>query len=103
MRQVSNPGRPARLASVFALAAGLAVAWLDTRSHWDDTGITAGCVFFSSAIAAGAGARPWLTILLTAGPIVVAEIAGGYGVLIAVGLAAVGAFVGWAVRRVLVH
>jgi hypothetical protein len=82
-----------------ALAAGAAITWMDTRPGWDDAGITAGCVFLASALTSVAGARPWLVVLLVAGPMVGAEIAGGYGVLIAVVIAAFGAAVGWSTRR----
>jgi hypothetical protein len=103
MRRLLSQTRLAWLASAFALAAGLAVAWMDTRPLWDDAGITAGCVFLASALAAGAGAMPWLVILLTAGPLVAVEIGGGSGVLIAAVVAAFGAAVGWSLRRVMVR
>ncbi len=93
----------AYVASLVALVSGVAIAWMDTRPGWDDAGITAGCLFLASALTSGAGAWPWLVVLLVAGPMVGAEIAGGYGVFIAVAIAALGAAIGWGVRRVVVR
>jgi hypothetical protein len=102
MRRLTLQSGLAWLASAFALAAGLAIAWMDTRPHWDDAGITAGCMFVASALAAGAGAIPWLVIVLTAGPLVAAEIGAGSGVVIVALVAAIGAAAGWSLRRVMV-
>ena len=33
-----------------ALAAGLAIGWIDSRPGWNDTGVTAGLIFISSFI-----------------------------------------------------
>src|SRR5579871_6862609 len=33
-----------------AIALGLAIAWVDSRPRWDDTGITVGVLFITSAI-----------------------------------------------------
>ena len=50
-----------RVVFALAIAAGLAIAYVDSRPHWDDTGITV----FSMVIAAGicglvAPRKPWL-------------------------------------------
>jgi uncharacterized membrane protein len=45
---------------LLAIALGLAIAWVDSRPHWDDTGITAGCLFLAAALMGFAGPRsPW--------------------------------------------
>ncbi|HEX5240056.1 MAG TPA: hypothetical protein VFW20_03575 [Candidatus Limnocylindrales bacterium] len=87
---------------VGAVAAGLVIAWLDSRPSWDDTGITVGLLFVASAAAAFvAGRRPWLWALLVGGPLPLIEIAmdGTLASLIALTFGAVGAALGWAIRR----
>jgi hypothetical protein len=50
---------------VLALALGLAIAWIDSRPHWDDAGITAGLLLLSAATCTLlAPRRPWLVGLL---------------------------------------
>jgi hypothetical protein len=40
--------------STLAFCAGLAIAWIDTRPHWDDTGITVGVLLAIPFTLAGA-------------------------------------------------
>jgi hypothetical protein len=43
-----------------AAAMGLAIAWVDSRPNWDDTGITAGALLLTSAVFGAASPRsPW--------------------------------------------
>jgi hypothetical protein len=56
-----------------ALIAGAAIAWVDTRPTWDDTGITAGALVLVAGLTSFAGMRPWLAAALVAGPLIVAE------------------------------
>ena len=87
-------------AGLFALGAGLAIAWMDTRPSWDDSGLTAGALALASGIAAFAGLRWWLVPILVAGPLFVAEFRGlGWGALLICAIALAGAGVGLAVRR----
>jgi hypothetical protein len=87
------------LASALTLCAGLAVAWVDTRPGWDDTGVTAGAVLITAAAGAFARVPPWLSAALAAGPILAVELRGGTGVLLAVPFALAGAYGGAFVRR----
>jgi hypothetical protein len=83
-------------------AAGLVVAWIDSRPGWDDTGITAGLLLLAAAsIAALAGRRPWLWALLVGAwtPAVEMMAGGSAASLIAIGFAAVGAMGGWLLAR----
>jgi hypothetical protein len=49
---------------VAAVALGLAIAWIDSRPHWDDAGITAGMLLLSAGALGLAGPRrPWLWAL----------------------------------------
>jgi hypothetical protein len=60
---MNAPGRKGMDAGVLvlALALGLAIGWVDSRPHWDDTGITAGLLFLSAAaVTFLAPRRPWL-------------------------------------------
>ncbi|MCX6552891.1 MAG: hypothetical protein NTY02_18130 [Acidobacteria bacterium] len=84
----------------FALTAGCAIAWMDTRPSWDDTGVTAGALFLASALASALGVRWWLAPIMVAGPLLVAEIRGlGWGALLICAIALAGAGIGLAVRR----
>ncbi len=97
----SSAARPTVLFGVVAaLAVGLAIAWVDTRPTWDDTGITAGAVVIGSGLAAVAGLRWWLSALCVAGPLAVAlAMQGGGAALVVLILGVVGGLGGSAVRR----
>lgn len=95
-RHATGPGSARRLlASAVLLCAGLAIAWMDTRPGWDDTGVTAGTLALATAGGALAGLTPLLAAALCAAPLIVAELPGGTGVLIAIPVALFGAAVGW--------
>ena len=96
---------PNRVVLAAAIAVGLAIAYVDSRPNWDDTGITA----FSMLIAAGGFAliaprRPWLWALAvgiwvpayafarTASP-------GSLGMLVVLAFPLAGAYAGMGVRR----
>jgi hypothetical protein len=98
-RRGDPPGARVVLASALTLGAGLAIAWLDTRPGWDDTGITAGALAIAAGLGALAGVPAWLAAALVAGPAVVAELSGGAGVLLAVPIALAGACAGALARR----
>jgi hypothetical protein len=92
--------RITKLAGALALGAGCAIAWMDTRPSWDDTGVTAGALLVVSGLASFAGVRWWLAALLVAGPLLAAEIRGiGWGAVLVFGLAVAGAGLGAAARR----
>jgi hypothetical protein len=49
---------------VVAVAMGLAIAWMDSRPHWDDSGISAGALLLSAGVLGVIGPRrPWLWAL----------------------------------------
>lgn len=108
MAQAQTHLNPLAEVGVFllALALGLAIGWMDSRPHWDDTGITAGSLLLSAGLAAFlAERRPWL-VGLAVGlwvPLTVvakhpslASLAGGL-VILAIPMA--GAFAGAGLRR----
>lgn len=87
------------LGYAFDLCAGLAIAWVDSRPGWDDTGITIGALLIATLLAGLARIPPWLAVLLTAGPLLVAELPRGTGVLLAVPFALAGAYGGAWLRK----
>ena len=85
-----------------ALAVGIAIGLADSSPGWDSTGITAGGLFLSAALIAWIGRdRPWLWALLVGLPTPILDIVrtGNAGSVLALGFAAAGATVGWALRR----
>lgn len=88
------------LRSVLVLCVGLAIAWVDTRPGWDDTGITVGMLIIAAAAGSLAGAPPLLAASLAAGPMLIAELPRGTGVLFAIPVALAGAFAGALIRRI---
>jgi uncharacterized membrane protein len=88
------------VAGALAVAAGLVIAWVDTRPNWDDTGVTAALLAAAALGVAFAGVRWWIAALLVATPIAVAEYGtAGPGILVASMFAVLGALIGTAVRR----
>jgi hypothetical protein len=75
---------------------------LDSRPGWDDTGVTAALLLLAAAlIAAIDGHRPWSWALLVGLPLPVIELTGSGSVasIAALLFAAIGAGIGWGVRR----
>ena len=85
--------------AALALCVGLAIAWVDTRPRWDDAGVTAGALAIAAAASSLARVPPWLAAALVAGPILIAELSRGAGVLLAIPFALAGAYAGAFVRR----
>ena len=91
---------------VLALVAGLAIAVLDSRPGWDDTGISAVLLAVAAGlVAAASGRRPWLWAILVGIWVPVLEIpaTGGLGPIIALAIAGIGAVVGYGFARLLEH
>lgn len=83
-------------------ACGFALAWLDSRPGWDDTGITATALMLvSGSFAFVAGRRPWLWALLVGAWVPALEIPGTAGAasLLALAFAAFGAACGYFAAR----
>ncbi len=77
------------------LAAGLAIAWMDSRPNWDDTGVLIGAVALAAAVGGATAVRPWLVALFVAGPIAVTAFPAG---VVALGIAMVAAYAVAALR-----
>lgn len=95
--------RASRLAlAIVALVAGVVIGLVDSGPGWDATGITAGALVLSAAGAAWLGRdRPWLWALLVGLPTPILDIVrtGNTSSVLALGFAALGAAIGWALRR----
>jgi len=90
-----------QIAAVFALMAGAAIAWVDSRATWDDTGMTVGALFIAAGLAALLGLRWWISALLVSCPLAVAEVRGaGWGLVpVVLAFAVAGAAGGGLLRR----
>ena len=91
-----------RLLTGVAVVAGLAIAYVDSRPGWDDTGITAGLLILAAGTAAVvSGRRPWLWAILVGAwtPLIEIATGGSPASLAALIFATAGALVGWLVRR----
>ena len=89
---------PIALAAGLVLCAGAAIAWVDTRPGWDDTGVTAGSILIVALCGGLFRVPPLLAAPLAAGPILAAELPGGTGVLLSIPFALAGAFTGRWIR-----
>jgi len=91
------------LAVVVSLAAGLFLARYDLNT--DDTGIEVGLLLIASALLAALAPRRWWLVALCVGlPIPVAELVVGHAPMppagvVALGVAIVGALIGFAISR----
>jgi hypothetical protein len=98
-------GRPtSRTIILIAIAAvvGLAIAYVDSRPTWNDTGVTAGALLVAAfLISAAAGRWPWLWALLVGGWIPLAAITAGRdpSAALALAFAIIGAYAGYAASR----
>jgi hypothetical protein len=83
-----------------ALVAGAAIAWVDSRPNWDDTGITVGALFLCSGFAAFLGLRWWVSAVLVACPLILVEFrSAGWGLLVALALTGGGSMLGALLHR----
>jgi hypothetical protein len=84
-----------------AIIAGLFFAYVDSRPTWDDTGILAGAILLTCGLIALIGIqRPWLLALAVGAwiPLRGILITHNYGSILALIIAFVGAYAGWAFR-----
>jgi hypothetical protein len=91
--------------SIAAVTLGVAIAWVDARPTWDDTGITAGMMLLCATLLGMLGPRrPWLWALLTgiwipAYAMIRAPGVGKLAMLLVLIFPLAGAYLGRAVRR----
>ncbi len=87
---------------IVAIVTGLFIAWIDTRPHWDDTGITVAMVLGTSAVLGSLLPRhAWLLALALGIWIPLANIIqfNNYGSVFALVVSFAGAYAGAFLRR----
>ena len=85
-------------AALIAVGGGVAVAWLDSRPGFDDTGVTAVALAMIAAVAAAVAGRRPVVWAIAAGawvPILEVRDVATSGALLALAVSGVGATVGW--------
>ena len=95
-----------RMLFVVALGLGLAIAYVDSRPNWDDTGITAAAILVSCGLLGALGPKqPWLWALAVGLwiPLFGIALSQNYGSLLALGVAFVGAYAGMALRKIAIR
>jgi hypothetical protein len=87
-----------------ALLVGIAIGYVDSRTTWDDAGVTAGALFIAALILSVPRPRAaWLVSLAVGLPVVAFNIVlhGGFGSVVALAFSGVGAAAGFAIGRAL--
>ena len=96
--------KPFTLSVLFAVVFGIAIAWIDSQSNWDDSGISAFLVLLVSMLAGYmAESKPWL-IALAVGiwiPIYGIISVQNFGSLLALLPGFIGAYTGWWIAKIL--
>jgi hypothetical protein len=93
------PSTQTLLTGACALVLGSMIAWVDSRPNWDDTGVTAGALLLSAAVAPALGLRWWVSALLVAFPIVLLEHrSAGWAILLILAFTITGSALGAAFR-----
>jgi hypothetical protein len=88
--------------AVIALAAGVVIAWIDSRPTWDDTGITAASLLGAAAVVTAlSGRRPlvWAFLVGVWTPLLEIPGSGDPAPLLALGFAVVGSLIGYGLAR----
>ena len=90
-----------KLLTFIALIAGLFFAYVDSRPTWDDTGVLAGAILLTCSLIALIGySSPWL-LALAVGiwiPLRGIFVTHNYASILALVIAFIGAYAGWAFR-----
>lgn len=84
-----------------AVSLGMFITYVDSQPTWDDTGITAGVILLTCGLISLIGfKRPWLLALVVGGgiPLYGLFVTQNYASIIALVIAFVGAYAGWAFR-----
>jgi hypothetical protein len=85
-----------------AVGLGLLITWVDSRPHWDDTGITAAAVLFITALLGVAmPERAWVWALAVGGwiPLRAVILTQNYAAFLALVIAFAGAYLGAFARK----
>jgi hypothetical protein len=93
--------RKQKILLAIAVISGLFITYVDSRPTWDDTGITAGVILLVCGLIALLGyQRPWLLALAVGAwiPLYGLLVTHNYGSILALIIAFIGAYAGWAFR-----
>ena len=91
---------------IIAITIGLTIAWIDTRPHWNDTGVSVFLILLSSIYCGYLSSqKPWLIALAVSiwVPLFNIIIAHNYGALLALVPGFIGAYIGYFVRRTIIN
>jgi hypothetical protein len=97
---------------VTGVAMGLAIAWMDSRPHWDDTGITVGSLLLSAMVLGAIAPRRvwvwglavgmWVPLYLMVGAVTAHRVTlGTAGYLVILAFPMAGAYAGMGLRKML--
>ena len=90
-----------KLLIAIAIIAGLFFAYVDSRPTWDDTGVLAGAILLTCGLIMVLGYQhPWLLALAVGAwiPLWGIFITHNYESILALAIAFIGAYAGWALR-----
>jgi hypothetical protein len=90
---------------IISILLGISIAYIDTRPHWDDTGITVGLIGIASFISGFVARKKTWLIALSIGcwiPLFNIVTSHNYGSLIALAPAFIGAYCGYFARKIFV-
>jgi len=104
---MKNDNKGGNLSFIVALAVGLLLGWLDTRPHWNDSGVSASALIITALFCGYlTRKRPWL-VALAVGlwiPLFNVIIARNYSAIPVLAIAFIAVYAAFAVRRfLLVH
>jgi uncharacterized membrane protein len=96
---------------VIGVAMGLAIAWMDSRPHWDDAGITAGSLLLSAMVLGAMAPRRawicglavgmWVPLHLMVGAVTAHRVTlGTAGYLVILAFPMAGAYAGMGLRKI---
>jgi hypothetical protein len=90
------------LSLMLAITIGLVIAWVDSRPHWDDTGVSAFMILCSATLCGYLSSqKPWL-IALAIGiwiPLFGVIASDNFGTLLALVPAFIGAYIGYLIKH----
>lgn len=103
MRHVSRISKNSSFLGLLLLAAccGAAIAYVDSRPSWDDTGVTAGAILLTSGVFAFLSPKQWWIWALATGiwvPVLAIAQSQNFGALLALAVGFVGAVLGATIR-----
>lgn len=94
------------LSFVLAISFGIAIAWIDSRPNWDDTGVSVFLVLVAASLCGFlASQKPWLIALAVSLwiPLFSMLSTQNFGAFLAFVPGFIGAFGGWFIKKILAN